>query len=119
MPLKVMYIDDESMLCENFVDCFAVEGVEITTFTDPKKVLLAANTNPPDLIFIDYRLPGMNGDELATALNPKIPKYLITGEIDLTTKYSFLKIFPKPYDVSEISEIIKHYLATIKNDDVS
>ena len=39
MPFKVYYLDHEEALCENFLDYFANKNVEVTTFTDPAKVI--------------------------------------------------------------------------------
>ena len=95
MPIKVYYIDDEIELCENFEDFFASEEISIKTFTDPFIAIEFMKSQPPDLLFIDYRLKGINGDEVSQILDPSIPKMLITGDISLQTQYKFLKIFFK------------------------
>lgn len=106
MPLKVLYLDDEPDLCDIFTEEFTTPGIIITAFSDPKEAMASLNTNPPDLIFLDYRLPGTNGDKLALAMPPHIPKYLITGESTVETKYPFLAILGKPFDRSAIQEIM-------------
>lgn len=119
MPLKIYYLDDEEALCENFVDYFASNEVSVTTFVDPRVAIEAIKKNPPDLLFIDYRMPGTNGDEIAKALDPKIPKYLISGDISIKTEYKFDEVFSKPYEESVIMELIsRHILKKIlKNTD--
>ena len=73
MPLKVYYLDDEKDLCEMFVDYFSNKDVEVTTFTDPLKAIAHSLNHPPDLIFVDYRLPGTTGDEVAKSLGASVP----------------------------------------------
>ena len=107
MKLKTIYIDDEKDLCDNFEDTFATDKISILTFTEPKSAIQAIQANPPDLIFLDYRLPGLNGDQVAQALDPTIPKYLITGDIMIETRYPFGKRISKPYKNSEILEIFE------------
>ena len=102
MKLRVMYIDDEEELCENFVDCFSTEDVSIITFSQPPEAIEAAKISPPDLIFIDFRLPSISGDEVAQLMDPTIPKCLITGDIYVKTTYAFQKIFTKPYNQDDI-----------------
>lgn len=109
MPLKIVYLDDEVGLCEVFMEYFSSENVEIKIFSVPAEAIDEINTNPPDVIFLDYRLPGTTGDLIAQSLDPKIPKYLITGELEVNTQYKFEKVFSKPFVVNEIEEVINHY----------
>jgi CheY-like chemotaxis protein len=110
MSLKVVYVDDEVELCEIFQYTFEAENVSITTFTDPAVAFEAIAKSTPDLIFVDFRLPKTTGDEFALSLPPNIPKFLVTGDIMLETKYPFTKIFPKPYRKEEIQSCIANYL---------
>ncbi len=112
MPINVFYLDDEEDLCEIFSDIFSSDDVKVTTFTDPKKIIETVKVNTPDMIFLDYRLPSTNGDEVAQKLTEGIPKYLITGEISVNTKYKFNKIFSKPYKNDEIMKVILDLKAT-------
>lgn len=105
MSRKVYYLDDEPVLCENFSDSFSNDDIIVTTFTDVATAIQKIIKDPPDLLFLDYRLPGTTGDEVALLLDPKIKKYLITGDINIQTKYHFLKVFTKPYKTNEIAEI--------------
>ena len=108
MQLKVLYLDDEAGLCEAFSDTFATPDVTVTTFTSYLDAIASAKSNPPDLMFIDFRLPGTTGDQVAQMLDPQIPKYLVTGDLSVQTKYKFLKVFTKPYDIEEILKVLHH-----------
>lgn len=114
MQLRIYYLDDEEALCENFVDYFASNDVSITTFVDPNAAIDAIKKNPPDLFFVDYRLPGTTGEEVAKTLDPKLPKILITGDISVKTEFKFEKVFPKPYDYSAIAELISTHVSAKK-----
>lgn len=87
--LNVALIDDEKDLGHLFVDTYSSENIKITYFSDPRSALKSSEIF--DLYFIDYRMPHMNGDELAQQLPPS-PKYMITGEINPKTTYPFIKI---------------------------
>ena len=113
MPIIVYYLDDEEALCENFADCFASKDVNVTTFGDPKLAIEATLKSSPNLFFIDYRLPGTTGDEFAKALDPKLPKFLITGDISVKTEYQFVRVFPKPYSEQDIAEVIKSFVGKV------
>jgi DNA-binding NtrC family response regulator len=111
MQLKVYYIDDEEALCENFSDYFSSAEVCVKTFNDPQAAINYIEKNPPDLLFIDYRLSGTTGDQVAMAMDPKLPKFLITGDASFKIKYKFNGVFPKPYTESAIAAVISSYLS--------
>ncbi len=110
MQLNIYYLDDEEALCEIFVDYFASKEVNVTTFIDPKVAIDAIKKSPPDILFIDYRLPSTTGDELAKRMAADIPKYLITGDIGVKTEYKFKAVFNKPYKPEDIQQILDGFL---------
>ncbi len=63
-----------------------------------------------DIIFLDYRLGSVTGDELAQRLDPAIPKYLITGDQAVKTIYNFVEIVEKPYPISRVRSILNKLL---------
>jgi DNA-binding NtrC family response regulator len=110
MPINIIYLEDEPILCELFAEYFESENVIIKTYCEVQEAIEAVKKNPPDLFFIDYRLPGFTGDQVALQLDPQIPKYLITGDINIQTKYPFIKIVQKPYSRVEIEDILNEAL---------
>ena len=110
MPLKVLYLDDEPFLCEIFSEEFSGEEIQVSTFTDPKEALDAARLNPPDIIFLDNRLPGTSGDEVAQAMGGLAPKYLITGDNVVNSTYKFTAVLSKPVDGAVIRAVFDSML---------
>jgi len=106
MPFKIYYLDDEADLLEMFVDAFAEPGIEITTFATPAEAQLAIKNCPPDLLILDYRLPKITGDQIALGLDPKILKVLITGDLSVSPKANFARIFHKPYTTLEMRDFL-------------
>ena len=114
MPLKVYYLDDELALYENFADYFASDDAEVVTFTKPEQALEAIRQNPPDLLFVDFRMPGTRGDKFAQSLAPNFPVFLITGDVSVQTDFAFQRVFAKPVDVAEISAVLATHVARHK-----
>ena len=104
--LRIIFLDDEKDLCDNFVDEFSSPRVSVEAFVDPVEMLNAAKKNPPDLFFIDYRLPGTTGDKVAALLDASIPKYLITGDSMNKSEYNFQAVIIKPYRSAAIQKIL-------------
>jgi DNA-binding response OmpR family regulator len=109
MALNLVYLDDEEDLCSLFAEMFSSDEVKIKTFVDPELAIQEVSSNPPDLIFLDFRLPKVTGDMVALKMNNAIPKVLISGDISPITEYKFLKIFGKPWTVSEVENLILEF----------
>jgi len=109
MQLEVAYIDDEVDLCEIFSEAFTKAHINISTYTDPNLALKFLAKNPPDLVFIDFRLPNINGDQIALKMDPKIPKALITGDAHVNAQAEFDRIFYKPVDFDQLGQYLESY----------
>lgn len=103
--LNVVYIDDEKELLEIFTDFFSSEDVLVKTFSNSTKGLDYINENPVDIVFLDFRMPGANGDLVASNISKDIPIVLMTGDQSFELSYKFHKILEKPFDEDDIISI--------------
>lgn len=106
MSLNVAYVDDEVGICQMFIDNFASDTIQITTYTDPRKFLVDAEILDFDLIVLDYRLPYMNGDEIAKVLGNEVPKILISGDLTINLQQTYLRTLTKPFNLSELEALL-------------
>ncbi len=113
MSLKIIYLDDEPELLEMFKDLYS-EEFDIKTYSVPETAIAEIKTHPPDLLILDYRLPGTTGDLVALSLNQNIPKILITGDLNIKPESNFIKIFNKPYDFEELLNFLMSQKAAQK-----
>ena len=107
MPINVVYIDDEEMLCQMFKEYLQSEEIDLTVFTDEEPAIAFCNNTNPDLIFIDYRLKKSNGIDVAKAITSPVKKILITGELDVTMDKCFDHKIEKPYRLADIKIFIE------------
>lgn len=82
--MKILAVDDEKDPLEILVNILTELEPEaiIKSFNSPTEALEFAATNPPDVAFLDIRMPGMTGLELAKRLkqyNPKLNVVFATG----------------------------------------
>ncbi|TVQ80993.1 MAG: response regulator [Bradymonadales bacterium] len=117
-PLQVLFLDDEKELCEFFQDYFETSDFKISTFSQVHEAVAFSKKRNPDLIFLDYRLPGVLGDQVAREMPDHIPKILLTGEIAITTSYPFEQIIEKPFEVSDIERLLRHYQSRLSKQKV-
>ncbi len=110
MQLKIVYLDDEPDLLEIFTDEYASDQFAIRTYSNVNEAIAAIKSDPPDLIFLDYQLPGTTGDKIALSLDPGIPKYLITGNLSVKLEANFAKVLQKPIDFQAVRTILDQAL---------
>jgi two-component system, response regulator PdtaR len=109
--MKVLIIDDEPLVRRSLSRAFQSKGHSIFEAGDGWQGLLAWKENSPDLIFVDFLMPGLKGPEViekALAFNH--------GKIILMTAYSGEEMMPdqtahaalflkKPFE--DIFEVVK------------
>ncbi len=83
MP-KVLLVEDNRIYRETFKDSLRQHFpvVSVSEARNAEEALHKIKAEPPDLIFMDIRLPGMNGLQLTQRIKkdfPKIPIVIVTG----------------------------------------
>ncbi len=82
---KVLCVDDNAAAVEVRAGLLELHGYEVETLTDERQTLLYLEANPVNVVVLDYLMPEIRGDQLATLLRqryPKLPILLISGAID-------------------------------------
>jgi len=82
--LKVLLVEDNRIYRETFKDNLRQHFpvVSVSEAGNADEALQKIRGTPPDLIFMDIRLPGMNGLQLTQRIKkefPKIPIAILTG----------------------------------------
>jgi CheY-like chemotaxis protein len=73
-PIRVLVVDDEPQICEFVSHVLRDAGYQVTTAGDGAGAMAAvASHGAPDLLLTDFRMPQMNGDELAARLRQSLP----------------------------------------------
>ena len=82
--LKVLLVEDNRIYREAFKDNLLQHfpAMSIVEAENADQALQKIKATPPDLIFMDIRLPGMNGLQLTQRVKkdfPKMPVVILTG----------------------------------------
>jgi diguanylate cyclase (GGDEF)-like protein len=113
-PSRILVVDDVAInlillraLMEKLGD------VEVTTQRDPAEALGWCVENTPDLVLLDFAMPGMNGDGFLECFRAiphcaAVPVLIVTGKTDRATLLSVLAsgandFIRKPVDEIELS----------------
>ena len=94
--MKILLIDDEIETLEMFALRLEVSGFTVVKANGGKEGLKLANSVHPDLIFLDLRMPEMNGFQVYEALKKEpstadIPVIILTCQDDLSSKIKGLE----------------------------
>lgn len=74
--LKLLIIDDDEWVRDSLCWYFECEGCNILALETAEEGLKVLKKQDFDIIFIDYRLPGINGIEFIKRIQKKHPKAL-------------------------------------------
>ena len=80
--LKILVVDDDPMICDCIKMMLQFCGHDVHSENSAQAAFTVFVPNVFDIIFVDYSMPGMKGDELAVAIKavaPKQPVIMVTG----------------------------------------
>ncbi len=110
---KILIIDDEKGICEEFRDILEEDGHEVDAVTSGQEGLDQAKLKPYDLIFLDVLMPRMEGREVFEKLKTfsTVPVAIMSGYIPPNKENEILSLgavacFKKPLELSKIRSLI-------------
>jgi DNA-binding response OmpR family regulator len=115
--LRILLVDDEPDITSSLKIGLERHGFQVDAYNDPKKALAEFKPNRYGMIFLDIRMPKMNGFELYRELRSSdqdVPIAFLTA-FDVYQN-EFQKMFPdmridrllrKPIGISELVEYVK------------
>jgi CheY-like chemotaxis protein len=113
-PPRVLVIDDDPSGAYSLARVLKQLGHEVATAGDGPAALLLARRFKPDVVFVDLRMPGMDGVEIARLLRAEgLGTHIIAAtayraelERDRTTAAGFSAHVLKPVDQRALREIL-------------
>jgi CheY-like chemotaxis protein len=119
---KVLVADDEQAITELVAFALEIEGFQVIQAPDGLEALRLVKEERPNLAMIDIMMPGMDGREVSRRIkdNPEtsgIPVLLFSAapnpDIADAKADGFM---PKPFDVNQLVEAVRHYIQKGKPD---
>jgi len=122
---SILIIDDDKFIRKTFLDLLAPKGHDVFTLETAEAGLAFLGTEEPDLIFLDLKLPGMDGLGFLEKLRLKkydIPVVVITGYANVDTSVQAMKLgakdyIRKPFNIEEILLIVDKIVQEKQRDD--
>jgi DNA-binding NtrC family response regulator len=85
---RVFVVDDEEDIAKMIAVILQMNKFDAIAYSEPAKALEGAETAPPNYLVSDIAMPGMNGIDLALAMQAKVPSckvLLFTGDVGAST----------------------------------
>ncbi len=106
---RILVIEDEARIAQFIERGLIYEGYRVTVARDGKTGLAAARDNPPDLVILDWMLPGIDGLEVCKRLRAasEVPILMLTAKDDVSDRVTGLDAgaddyLVKPFSVDEL-----------------
>jgi two-component system response regulator VicR len=109
MNKKVLVIDDEREISEIIKTVLEEKGARVEINFTPHDIKKQIAKFKPDILFVDYKIPGIKAEEIITSLKKtKIKIILTSGTSDIVKIGQKLgvKVLAKPFDIDTLTQLL-------------
>lgn len=125
MTANIVIVEDEEKLARFIEMELTCEGYQVTVANDGLSGLTQIRGNNPDLVILDWLMPGMTGVEVCRRLRQtgsKVPVILLTAKDDVSDRVAGLDAgaddyLVKPFSIEELLARIRAHLRRTKDDE--
>ncbi|MBL7136404.1 MAG: sigma-54-dependent Fis family transcriptional regulator [Candidatus Marinimicrobia bacterium] len=115
---SVLIVDDDIGIRATLQEVLEAEGHEVTTLMTAEDALSSLKKDEPDLILLDFKLPGMDGLKFLEHIkdrNSNIPVVMITSHANVSSAVTAMKLgawdyIEKPFNLDRITLTVQKAL---------
>lgn len=119
---KVLIVDDDAAIRKSIADVLEYDHYKIELAEDGVKGLEAVEVFEPDVILLDLKMPGIDGQEVLQELKSRgstVPVIVLTGHGDLQTGHEVTKlgaydVMDKPPDFDVLRNRVRNAMESIE-----
>lgn len=114
---RILVVDDDDAVRRFIVECLQSLGYSVDEAADGEAGLRVLQGSRPDLLIVDYAMPGMTGVDVvlkARVVAPGVPILLATGYADMEAVDRVMpmeSVLRKPFRLSELGMAVRKALA--------
>jgi DNA-binding NtrC family response regulator len=108
--VKVLLVDDEVEFGSALAERLRLRDYDARTVSQAEDALAIVRNDPPDVVLLDFKMPGMDGIEvlkLIKEMHPSVEVIMVTGHGDNQSREEVMKngafeYIMKPIDIGEL-----------------
>ena len=110
--LYIAVVDDDAPIRDSLEIYLSSEGRRIACFPDGEAFLAAVVSDPPDIVFLDVKMPGLSGLEVLRRLDrPSFPVIMVSAHGDISIAVQAIKLgaadfIEKPFTSQAVDEAV-------------
>ncbi|WP_233245124.1 MULTISPECIES: PAS domain-containing hybrid sensor histidine kinase/response regulator [unclassified Caulobacter] len=118
---RILVIDDDPSVRRFIVQCLRSLGYRVTEAAGGQEGLQRLANDAPDLLVVDFAMPGMNGAQVASRARSALPNLgvlLVTGYADAAAIRDLVNseaVLRKPFKVSDLAVAVRTALTGMKS----
>jgi CheY-like chemotaxis protein len=119
----IMVVEDDEAIREVLSDSLHDEGYIVLSAQDGEQALALLASMTPDLICLDFHLPGIQGNQLIDAIRERMPAdtcpiVLVTAvlRVPREMREAVQAVIKKPFNIAALFETIAHQLSSQADD---
>lgn len=119
--IRILLIDDQPDFLEPIAFWMRSKGCEVSTATEGRQGIDLVHTVPFDLVFVDFKMPGMNGLEVIREIrtfNKTVPIIILTAHasdvmLQNTQDLDLSGLFPKMAPFEDLEQMLQVILKNL------
>ncbi|MDZ4771107.1 MAG: response regulator transcription factor [Chloroflexota bacterium] len=111
---RILLVEDEARIAQFVERALIYEGYRVSVARDGQTGLSSARDNPPDLVVLDWMLPGLDGLEVCKRLRAAgdVPILMLTAKDELRDRVQGLDAgaddyLVKPFEIDELTARVR------------
>jgi CheY-like chemotaxis protein len=115
--IKVLVVEDDDEVRQFMVESLEILGYDVSEAENGTVGLEEIARQRPDLLIVDFLMPGMNGAEVVSevvARDPDLPIIVATGYADMDAIDAIIgvnTVLRKPFQINDLAKSVKAALA--------